>query len=47
MDYHALAVKIVDAFAWKVAVACFVLWLLSHRPTDAGERGRQTFQREP
>ena len=29
-DYHALAVEIVDAFAWKVAVACFVLWLLLH-----------------
>ena len=23
MDYHALAVEIVDVFAWKVALACF------------------------
>jgi hypothetical protein len=30
MDYHALAVEIVDTFAWKVALACFVLWLLLH-----------------
>jgi hypothetical protein len=34
MDYHALAVEIVDVFAWKVAVACFILWLLFHIDTQ-------------